>query len=57
MKQQIKELIENKKEISLKDIYSNFDNISKPKIRSTLNFLVNNGIIQRLERGKYKSNE
>lgn len=53
MKEKIIEQIKGKNEISLQDIYDLFPNETKPKVRSNLNWLVNDKQITRLRRGVY----
>lgn len=55
MKEQIKQILLEKKQLTLQEFYKIFETVNKSKLRSTLNFLVNNNEIIRASRGVYKS--
>ena len=55
MKEEIFSYLVDKDKVSIKDIYQLLPLESKPRIRSTLNELVNHNLIKRLERGYYSS--
>lgn len=51
-KEKVLEFMKGKDKVTLQDFYSNFEN--KNSVRGTINLLVKEGTIQRIEKSTYK---